>query len=252
MNAFNLIRQILDNAGRPRPMMVGFTEVQSGGPYSQNGLSQIAGRVMSGGYANNVLAIAIGQTALSNWPEYVGIAYDPASITVTGCGQVLRVGTAWQVFAYTQTTGNVGMPQAQNLNMDHRGLGLVSGTIGGKAYIFGFSHNVYAVNYPALLMQALPQIAADARQAFGQDDAVIVFGGDFNCNPRNRNGAVNLEAYSPIDNGHYIPTTNAHAYDYWLVDDQLLVPEPLICPTTRNVTLGLSDHAAVILQYATP
>jgi len=249
-NAFGLIRDDLVGNNLPQPIMAAFTEVESSGTDVQDCLTDIAGNAVTGGTNRRTLVIEIGLTAVGQAVEYVGINYDSTQFNLSRCGHVLRVDGVWRAFDSTQTSGALELPANENVSPDFRGVAYAVGTIGETPFIIGFVHNVYTVGEKSILPQALPNICGDLGGNYNLGYyTTYVVGGDFNVNPQDRLGSVNLEAIAASNNGQFLNTTASHAYDYWMCSSNVHLSRPWISPRTRNKSLEYSDHAASILQF---
>lgn len=259
-NAFNNLGTIITAAAGAFPQVpvpavaVGFTEVMNANAAVSAQMRNFAAPLLANGMANACVNIAIGNTSVGVATDYVGIVYDNAVFQILGSGRVLRVGTNWNCY-YAQgvINGNLNYPPAINPTSDYRGVGFIYGTLGAQTYVFGFVHNMLNVGERALLPGALPAIAQTILNAIPDANANIIIGGDFNVDPQNRNGAVNLQYFAATVQGQLQPTTAVNCYDYWFCAPHIWEPVAFIYTATRRTTVtGESDHAAVALQFFAP
>jgi hypothetical protein len=133
---------------------------------------------------------------------------------------------------------------------DTRGLAYIAGTeaTNGTNCIFGFMHNMNTLGNKSGAYRSLNDMAAAVVAATGYMGPTIYIGGDFNVPPNDPldGGLLHVAGERDAANTHYLNTTSANPFDFWLTDD---------AGTTngdadifyQTLASGASDHAGIKL-----
>ncbi|MFC7334525.1 hypothetical protein [Rhodocista pekingensis] len=276
--AYQTAFQNLVTGAGSAPSVAGFTEIVNNIAAQQTMAAITANQMGMGFYLN----VAIGQTALANGPEYIGVAVQDAT-TITGIGRItihadgLDVGLihdpfTMQVANETQQQRTMRLQTWSNnlpggTTPDTRGLAYVVIANGNSAAAVGFMHNMYTFEEArALTAGKLPGMARFMRQAMvtavpNAASYLTVIGGDFNVAPIEVRGTARQGRIFAYDTPCLNPPPGAMAggttwfgnlYDYWYLDLQPTGgggdPVPGTYPDTMDNDL-MSDHCGITLQF---
>lgn len=257
-NAYDIALTAINAATGANYWVAGFTEITNAGT-SRAALTARA-TVLDPGLTR-LIVLNVGTMAVSGRSEYLGIAWDPAYITVQHAGQVMKhaVTRTWNAYDNTAPFGGfanpqvIGRPAVGALTADSRGLAYIAALRGATPYIFAFMHNMYMEGDKTGAYNNLNNMAALIRAAVGGAYAAaeVIIGGDFNLAPRNpkrpRGAALNLTARAARAGGDWANTTAANPYDFWVVSNAGLANAA--CAVRANTRVAhCSDHAAITLN----
>lgn len=196
-----------------------------------------------GFFACGVTALKQGQA-----PEYVVISCRH-DFTISFSGRVLLMSDQkWKCWPWDKFP-NDRLPE--ELTADSRGLAYVGGNFKNQQMIIGFMHNMYKEGNRSGGFSALPTMMKLIWEAHsGWGNVPIYLGGDFNVKPRGFSSRADAQVICAVDaNNNNINTTRTHPYDYWVTSDPKKTNgDVTVCEETRDVVVGLSDHAGVLLR----
>jgi len=231
--------------------VAGFTEVMGTG--SLDALANMSDLLDSD--LTKPILFACGFTAIKNEdPEYIAISTNK-EFKIEIAGRVLRVRpNAYADAKWTcYSAGDLSLGDFPNNTVpDSRGLAYLGGTLKDtnsktKRVIVGFMHNMYGLGDRSEAFTALEKIKQLVWAKHSLPNVVTIFGGDFNVAPRDTKGGSHTICAMEIDGVTPTPTTKHHAYDFWLSSFNIPNSNAKVFAETRDVTLGLSDHAGVAL-----
>ena len=236
----------------------GFTEIRNNGA-GQNFAARAA--VLDPGLTSSIL-IETGITAVGAQVEYLGIAWDPACITVQHAGNVMynAVQRRWEChdtpapfpasipLPYMKVTVGGKRRYEPEAQADSRGLAYIAGpSWGGVNRIFAFMHNMCWLGDKSSAFTKLDDMVAAIDAALPYAATAAYAGGDFNVLPRDPGGAL-LHHAAGLDatNTYYLNTTAANPFDFWL-SDQAAINHARATVWNGTLHVGASDHAGIKL-----
>jgi hypothetical protein len=193
----------------------------------------------------NVAAFAVGRTIGSM--EYAAISWNPAMFKPDCVGGMFLCQKVW-----TCVLGDPGTELAipADADVDTRGLVFLAAKQGGKAYVYGFMHNMYAVGDRSGAFQNLEnmhlKIAAFLQSKKGYpSDIEFYIGGDFNVSPHKPRSKGELECHAATtSSGAFLNTTNSNPYDFFLSNNgQITSDNVQVWASSRQDRA--SDHAGI-------
>ncbi|HEX6940477.1 MAG TPA: endonuclease/exonuclease/phosphatase family protein [Longimicrobiales bacterium] len=257
-----------------RFIVAGFTEVLTPAAAEDlHGLAQALDPDLK-----RLVMIEVGQSAGGNRRgrlELVGIAWNPGEdgapcVSVTHAGFVVRHGMLRHGCSVVKAEvpdqvvdGDrptiIESDRTTNTVVDHRGIAFIAGTYAGRAFLFGFMHNVFTTGVRPVDFARVPAMVDAARKTLGApyDRAEVIIGGDFNVPPHDpkppRGESFMLHMRAAEGRHGFIPTTKKNSYDFFLVSNAAVRPNCVrVFPFTRrdrSKKKAASDHAAVFLDY---
>lgn len=247
--AFNDIQAV----GGQDFIVAGFTEIMNGTRGLREALSGLAQALDAG--LRELLVLEVGTTALRT-REFIGIAWDPAYVTMDHAGQVVWDARAKRWAAYNRSAGaminrTIHLPAGEELGADTRGLACIAARYNGGHFLFGFMHNMYRLGNRFAAYTSLPDMADLARRATrdpAYHNAEVIIGGDFNLRPRDprrpRGNALVLSERAAMNRRGYVNTTLVNPYDYFVVSNQNIGRQNAEVHRRTRVA-HCSDHAAI-------
>lgn len=231
-------------------LAAGFTELLNAGDGMHVNLSGLAQELDHN--LSKFVVIWVGTTA-NNHAEFVGIATHDVAFTVSHAGHVFRNSFTKKWDLVKIPIGDLqdkplGAPKL--FQADSRGVAFVAGTrkLDAKPYIFGFMHNMYNLNERTIPFRSLGDAAKLIRQGLSFDGyaaAEVIIGGDFNVDP---DDTQSLFGRCKKDGELNVKTTEANAYDFWLVSDGNARINAHCDVHVNTRVEDASDHAGISLQ----